>query len=500
MVVIVALTLYVSVIEAYSRPFWHDEMYTALIGELPDYRVVWTALMEAVDANPPPYYYATRFARTLVSDDHIANRLPSILGFLLVILGVYAALADRVDRISALAAATLPLTLPAASFAYEARPYGLMLACVCCAILAWQRTGHGHQWEWALAGSLAAAVSLHYYAVLVWPAFVAAECVRSYLHRTLRPRVWAALVVGALPLLVFRGHLAVLQEYYGHNPWSTPTLGQIVGGPNLLFTVRHAGFLFAVAVAAGLAYRVVKSRWIPQPLARLSAGTDATKRPWTIEEDILVLGLLAIPAVGVAIAAIFDGDMADRYMLPAVVGGAIGVGLLLAGATAPLRWFVLLALLGIYASQIRPLIPDLLQGRLADRRAARARSLESLIRPQMSPGAPIVVSDVLKYLPLTRYLSPDLQPDLYALVDPVSAVQYAGTDSVDRNLQVLRRYVQLGVVDYPAFVSAHRTFLLVSTGGTFDWWPARLLQDGHQLTLLAAENEVRIYRVTLASR
>ena len=147
---IVTGVLLVSALEAYSTPFWHDEMYTAILSQLPDSQALSRALSDGVDGNPPLFYYLTRFSRVLIPDDHLAYRTPSIAGFLLVLVCIYAIVSTRVDRLSALAASSLLLALPVASYAYEARPYTPMVACVCCAVLAWQRVGHGHRNEWAL--------------------------------------------------------------------------------------------------------------------------------------------------------------------------------------------------------------------------------------------------------------------------------------------------------------------------------------------------------------
>src|SRR5687768_1660428 len=103
------LVLSITTARAISRPFWHDEIYTALISALPDHRAIWVSLLDAVDANPPIHYYLVRAAQQLVPDDHLAARLPSIVGFLLLILGTHQFLKARVDRLSALAAPTLLL-------------------------------------------------------------------------------------------------------------------------------------------------------------------------------------------------------------------------------------------------------------------------------------------------------------------------------------------------------------------------------------------------------
>ena len=492
---IVTDVLLVSALEAYSTPFWHDEMYTAILSQLPDSQALSRALSDGVDGNPPLFYYLTRFSRVLIPDDHVAYRTPSIAGFLLVLVCIYAIVSTRVDRLSALAASSLLLALPVASYAYEARPYTPMVACVCCAVLAWQRVGHGHRNEWALGIGLAGALSFHYYAALAWPAFIAAECARWYVRKTCRPRVWVALCLGALPLVLFRDHLATLREVYGQNLWAPPSPVQVITGSDWLFGVRHLGFVLVMGIATGIAYRIVSLRSPPQ---RLNTSTsENTAERWTgiTEEEVLSLGLLAVPAIGVTVATIMGGDLDPRYMLTAVVGGAIGVGLLLGSAVAPIRWFVLFASLGAYALRVPGPASELLAGTLVQRRVVAAQLLETTIRKHTNLGVPIVVSDGLQYLPLTRYIAPDLRHDLYALVDPTSAVDYVGSDSVDRNLQLLRGYVPLQIVDYADFASAHRSFLMVSSGERFDWLPTRLVRDGHDVTLVANENGAHIYRV-----
>lgn len=487
------LVLSVTTARAISRPFWHDEIYTVLISALPDHRAIWVSLKDAVDANPPLHYYVVRAAQQLVPDDHLAARLPSIVSFLLVILGTHQFLKPRVDRLSALAAPALLLTLPTARYAFEARPYMAMLACVCGAMLAWRRIGDGRRAEILLFACLGGALSLHYFAVLVWPAFVLAELTRSYLRRRVHAGTWVALAAAASPLLIFREHMAVLRDVYGQHLWAPALLGQVIRGPNWLFGVNDFGFLLLAAIAGGLLYRLLNGDRRP---ATLEPGSGAV-RSRIIEEAALCLGLMAIPIIGVAAAMIMDSDMAERYMFPAIIGGVIGVGFVLDRAPAAAKWFILLATTAMYAQPLPSLALDAWNGRLADRRAVATRSLEKEILRHNVEGLPVVVSDVLQFLPFHHYVGPMLGSRLYALIDPPAAVEFAGSDSVDRNVEILSRYVSLPVRDYREFSETNRTFLLVSRGERFDWWPARLLHDGHQLILISDVNGVRIYRVHL---
>jgi hypothetical protein len=97
---------------------------------------------------------------------------------------------------------------------------------------------------------------------------------------------------------------------------------------------------------------------------------------------------------------------------------------------------------------------------------------------------------------MAYYNPPDRHRELYAIVDPQAALAFAGTDSIDLALIVLRRYFPLQVEDYTEFARRHRTFLLIS-GNMFDWWPSRLLRDGEELTLIDKDSGNLIYKVIL---
>src|ERR1035437_2037628 len=164
-----------SALHAVAKPFWYDEIITTIVCHLPTVPAIWHALDSAADTNPPFFYVVFRLAGRLISDDHLGYRLPSILGLLGTVLCIYIALARRLSRLSALVAATSVLCTPLASYAFEARPYAHMLGCISGAVVAWQRIDDSMLWALVVAIALAMAESLHYYAILVWPAFVVAE-------------------------------------------------------------------------------------------------------------------------------------------------------------------------------------------------------------------------------------------------------------------------------------------------------------------------------------
>ena len=78
----------------------------------------------------------------------------------------------------------------------------------------------------ALAGlwlSLAAAVSTHYYAVLIFLPLAAGELTRTWTTKRVDFAIWAALLLGLLPLLAYMPLMAESRKYAA-TFWSRPDL------------------------------------------------------------------------------------------------------------------------------------------------------------------------------------------------------------------------------------------------------------------------------------
>ena len=99
---------------------------------------------------------------------------------------------------------------------------------------------------------------------------------------------------------------------------------------------------------------------------------------------------------------------------------------------------------------------------------------------------------------MAYYMQPAEKASLYVPIDPAAAVEFSGTDSVDLALVALAKFFPLNLADYRTFSSEHREFIMVSdNSGRLDWWPARLTQDGHTLSLLSTQGTMQVYKVAL---
>ena len=95
------------VVQASRKPFWYDELLTFHVSSLHPFSLLWRALQAGVDGMPLGYYVFVQLARILPGDPHVTLRLPSILGYLLTLLGVYWFARKRLPAFAGLAAVFL---------------------------------------------------------------------------------------------------------------------------------------------------------------------------------------------------------------------------------------------------------------------------------------------------------------------------------------------------------------------------------------------------------
>ncbi|MGD0519845.1 MAG: glycosyltransferase family 39 protein [Terracidiphilus sp.] len=478
-----------SALHAVAKPFWYDEICTVIISRLPGPSEIWNALDHAADTQPPAYYLVTRFARQLVQDDHLGYRLPSILGLMGTVFCIYIILSRRVSRLSAMVGATFVLCTPLAAYAYEARPYSLMIACISCAILAWQRIEDS--WRYALLAviSLAAAVSLHYYAILVFPAFIVAEASVWIFHRRFRAGAWASIVAGALPLLFFSKLLFKLHQAMAPNFWAQPSFMQVLTAPNWLFYLGHFwGFTFSAGITAIFLYFDVAKTAAPGEPGRRPVEEKAL----TIGEQVLILMLLWLPVIAVVAAKITHGGMTERYMMPTILGGALAFGYLSGKVPRAVGAILLVLFLTSYALSSVRVVKNAVNGSLLDQRNAAIHEGQAIVAEYDGYGMPIVISNLIRYFPMAYYTPAPSNRKLYVLVE-----------SPDPHSLVLTQYTSIGQVEgYGGFVSRHREFLVVAGAGGgpgegVEWLPARLAREGNTVMLLSATAGTEVYKVTM---
>jgi hypothetical protein len=487
LMLLIVYAVFRSLLTAAGRPFWFDEMCTLAVVKRPSAQAMYDGLRQAMDSNPPGFYLIERAAASLIPNAHIALRLPCTLGFAVVLLCVFAFVRKRSNgAIALLCSALLFLSMLYQPFAAEARPFGLEVACIALALICYQRAP-ALGWVFLLGCSLFLSETLHYYAIFAIVPFAAAEATFLVRNRNVRWTVWIALACSFLPLALFWPLLSNFRAYYGAHQWSPPSRA---------FLTAVYGWFFHVDAPAGIGIGVMCVAGVTGALALLKFGKAVsdcgTETP--TEEYVLALVFLGLPLIEYVATKAAHGSLTERYALPALLGICMAASYLL-------RWLgrrgmavFTLFLIGAVGYQERSFFAQH-RGHLG-KLTSPAEAVESLVSSAGYNNLPVVVSNGLEYLPITHYASPGWARRFVGLVDVPGSIAYAESDSVDKNLLILRTCLPLQVYEFSDFVMEHPQFLLYSgETGRFDWWPRRLVREGYSVRLVALNEGQKIYLV-----
>ncbi len=309
------LYLAVTCVLARYKLFWNDELFTLYISGLPTLSDIWAILATGVEQLPPTFHVLTRVVVQLFGEQHLTVRLPAILGVGVMGVCLFVVVARRTSTVYGLTAMLLPLVTQAYFYAYEARPYGLVLAFSAASLLCWQSAAEGHRRILSLVGltaTLAAALGSHYYAVLVFVPLAMGEIARSFGRRRLDLAMWLAFCVATIPLWAFLPLIQAGRKLAG-TFWAPPRWRDMIGFYQNVLASATAPFLGIILIVA--IYAIVRS------------SAPAERKVTTVapppHEVVAAIGYLAIPGIAVVLAKLVTGAFTDRYALPAVIGVAL---------------------------------------------------------------------------------------------------------------------------------------------------------------------------------
>ena len=219
-----ALYMIITCLLASRRLLWNDELFTLYTSRLPSFSDIWNALLTGADQIPPFFHLITRASLFLFGINELSVRLPSILGFWLMCICLFHFVSKRSSALYGFAAMLFPLTTIAFDYAYEARPSALVLGFGGLALVCWQSAATGRYRVLSLCGlaiSLAAALSIHYYAVLLFFPLALGEIVRTLSRRRVDIAIWVAFGIAMCVLFLFLPLIERSRAYSEHF-WALP--------------------------------------------------------------------------------------------------------------------------------------------------------------------------------------------------------------------------------------------------------------------------------------
>jgi hypothetical protein len=384
----------------------------------------------------------------------------------------------------ALVCATIPLfSVLLYPYAVEARGYGLMTGFAALAMVSYQRADK-KAWCVLLGVSLIAATASHYYGVFAAFPFALAELALLAKDRRLRPDVWLALLLSALPVAIFWRLLQIYKSTYGSH---------FVGHLSTVEVVRSYGFLWNLRPLPGIALAATTLIAILIfGFFRRKESLPNSRDDIPLQEHVLALGFIILPAViGLAFAVLHAGFL-YRYTILAVLSFPMAASYVLSALDrrlAVLLSILLLASLGAQEAGFR-------EPYWFPIKVAPTEGVERLVKSAGHEDLPVVVSDPNTYLQLAYYASPDANRRMVYVADPASALAYLGSGNGDQCMLALRPYLAVHVEQFANFVGIHREFLIYVDGSDiWGWVQTRMLHDGYALDVVAIDHERRVYLV-----
>ena len=387
-----------ALLSAHRKILAGDELVTYSVATLPSASDVWAAIVGG-DVLPPLGHFLTRASIALLGPSHIAIRLPEVVGCWWMSICIYLFVRRYTPTAAAGVAMLIPMCTAAYAFAYEARPYGLMLGAGAAVLLCWQRaTESANRWRWLIGLTLSVAVALssHWYALLVMIPLALGELVRLLRRRRFDIPMYAAIVVGMLPLI---GFLPIIRTGRSIQHLTAPQ-----------WTLRSGAMAVVDAYYSLLQGSALMFLAILLVLAWFAARTSTRATPpqaASVPPEVLaaILGFLMIPVAGVVLASAAIGEFNARYVLMTVVGVAAAAGLGTAQLTARGRAtgtaLLAAAIIASLSQAARAKIGLQERSAIAEQSGVFAifRCSSALTRST----APIVVTDVQSYGVLSFY-------------------------------------------------------------------------------------------------
>jgi hypothetical protein len=444
---------------AANRALWYDEIITVIAASAPDAAGTWKAA-QAIDASPPLLHLLTHFSMQWFGSSEVAVRLPAIVGFWVFSLCLFQFVRRSAGIYYGFAALLMPIATEAYSYAYDARAYGPELAFCGLMLVAWQMAADGRRRPMAcvlLAFSMACAVLLQYYAVLLYLPLGGAELYRSWKTRRIGWGIWAAFACGVAPLVWRIATVRFIVGQFSQTTWAPAYPEQIV---EFWETMLQHSLSFAVMGLAVLALNLIGNRTEEEPsFAPKLTGHE-------ILAGVLFLG---IPVMAVAIGIFKTHMFTPRYALIGVTGVLLVVPMIAARLSNG-RAFAGFLLMCVSAV---PLVFVMVEAPERDNPVER----ESTLVKALEQG-PVVVPDGQLYLQMWYYTPAPLKSKLLFLVDYEAAVQYMGFDAIDVGIDHLKPWSSVATVDYKEYATPGREFRLYQNSMRPGWVLAKVVADG----------------------
>lgn len=483
---------------AYRRPLWFDEYATLYIARGGSFAQMAAAVRSGADTIPPYFHWLESWILRSGLTEPVALRLLPALGITIGFLCLFYSLRPACGALAALAGAMLPLAADAMRFAWEARPYGIVFGMTAVAGLAWHRAGISKVSPLVLCGTLAAATLFHPFAIVATAAIACAELLVSLRRKSWRIRVWIALITAGTAGLADYEFLQTARNIFAPHFFAPSDFFSVYLAYRELF-LELWPLLVWIALWPALLHVLGDDPFPPSaagPNERVSEDAGGGYRPSS--EIFLGFALLVVvPALTWLALRSSGGGLVSRYILLVTMGAGILWASILARFGSQHRLAAVFCLFLIVFVKANASFREVNK----DCASSEMSGVEEILRPAASGRqGTVVISDAEIFLQCWRMAPPWMKKHLVYVSDPMNAVKYVGTDSVERTMLGLSSISGAPVIGYEKLVKNNPRFTVVAGHytrmGGFQWLIPRLLEEGCRLTLEMRRDTFELFAVS----
>jgi hypothetical protein len=457
-----------------GKPLWFDELITYYIARAESSAAVIGVLKSGSEPHPPLGYLLSHVSLGMWADTALGLRFPSMVAFWAMALCMFAIVRRRCSTLVALNAVLIIYVSGAWYYAYEARPYAIVLCLAALAFLAWQRATERRDrrlwWLILLSGALAGAFSAHYHAVFLPVVIGFGELAATFQKRRVDWPVWCAIAGGYGALAWLYPFIASIRANVAASRIGAPYWLTYVSAYNELFSPLVIYMLPAVALTALLLHGF------------RDTVTSRSESDASLPELVAAAAYLMLPILVLAFAMAIGSIYAARYGLAAVIGAAILIVAIVNRTSALVALMLAFCLAaGFVTAEVRSV-----------KRVYRSGAVQQkdVFPIPLEVELPVVVQDPRVYLQLFHYAAPEVKKNIWYVAEPEESLRRLGTDLLDRSLLNLRKIAPVNVERYDTFVRTNPTFFLY-----WDGTPGNLVLTGVLLPLVSKRGaDIRIER------
>lgn len=479
------IMLLIAVGRAAVKLLWYDELVTMFTANLPTWGDVWRFFADGLDTTGPVAAMVARVGGWAPLPPELSVRLPFMLAFLCMCLGIYVFLRRRYSAGYALAGLLLPLALPGLFYYMtEARAYALMLGGASLGMVFWQSAAEDRGRPWSVLGlwlALAFAIASHVFAFFLFVPFAAAQWFVDRSRKCHDWPVWLALLMFPAGYLPFVPGTLKASAFYRTDFHSKASLGSFrIPYREVYFSGGWVIVSILFLLALWLVFKDTKDAASLRREASATAGLS--KAEW------IFAGVLMLYPLYVVLASMMLGVFRYQYTVCFYVGFIV---LIVASFAHLVRFRAsagVLALIAVAATvaviHARSMVGGLkalsnLSG-VHQAEVARVMSLP-WVQCVYSQSLPVAV-DANSYMKMTYYAPPGFRRRMYELVDEpdFDNPKFRLSITNQENFIHFSRMLPLHVMEIDDFLAQHPDFLVVTHFNKHEWLPAYLLKQQAQ--------------------